>query len=141
MLLNGSCGQYGLWIKRNLLFRFGAKHLSTLPANTTLTQCWSNAGPPSATVAQHQTSTGSTPRVPWDTLNPVNIFVEHLYNVGPTSKTLYKCYTNVLCLLGIAAGLYCLILVLLAAITSQHRPNVCQMLGQRRRCWPVSIQS
>ena len=26
-------------------------------------------------------------------------FVDHFYNVGPTS-TLYKCYTNVLCLLG-----------------------------------------
>ena len=40
--------------KRNLLFRFGA------------TQCWSNAGPPAATLAQHQASTGSTPRVCWD---------------------------------------------------------------------------
>ena len=27
-------------IKRNLVSRLGAKHLSTLPANTTLTQCW-----------------------------------------------------------------------------------------------------
>ena len=26
---------------------------------------WSNAGPPSVTLAQHQTSTGSTPRVGW----------------------------------------------------------------------------
>ena len=39
--------------------------LSTLPANTTLIQCWFNAGQPSATLAQHQTSTGSTPRVCW----------------------------------------------------------------------------
>ena len=31
----------------------------------TLTQCWSNAGPLSATLAQHQTSTGSTPRASW----------------------------------------------------------------------------
>ena len=38
---------------------FGAKHLSTLPANTMLTQYWSNAGPPSATLAHHQTSIGS----------------------------------------------------------------------------------
>ena len=29
----------------------------------TLTQCWSNAGPPSATLAQHHINTGSTPRV------------------------------------------------------------------------------
>ena len=61
-----------LCIKRNLLFRFGAKHLSTLPANTTLTQCWSNAGPQSATLAQHQTRTGSTPCVCWAAFNPVN---------------------------------------------------------------------
>ena len=30
-----------------------------------LTKCWSNAGPPSAALAQHQTSTGWTPRVCW----------------------------------------------------------------------------
>ena len=54
-----------LYIKRNLLFRFGEKHLSTLPAKPTLTQCWSTAGSQSATLAQHQTSTGSTPRVRW----------------------------------------------------------------------------
>ena len=29
----------------------------------TLTQCWTKSGPSSATLAQHQTSTGSTPRV------------------------------------------------------------------------------
>ena len=48
--------------------------------------------------------------------------------------TLYKCYTNVLCLLGIAAGL-----VLLAAYCwpRPSRPYVCYLLGQRRRCWPV----
>ena len=51
---------------------FGAKHLSTLPAKTTLIQCCSNAGPPFATLAQHQTSTGSTP--------PVNK-KKHLYNI------------------------------------------------------------
>ena len=38
----------------------------------TLTQCWSDAGPKSATLAQHQTSTGSTPRVCWAAFNPVN---------------------------------------------------------------------
>ena len=40
------------------------------PVNTpskheTLTQCWSNSGPPSATFAQPKNSTGSTPRVFW----------------------------------------------------------------------------
>ena len=67
MLLNGSCGQWRLCIQRNLLFHFSAKHLSTLPANMT-----SNAGSQSATLAQHQTSTGSRPRVCWTALNQVN---------------------------------------------------------------------
>ena len=40
------------------------------PVNTptnheTLTQCWSNSGPPSAMLAQHKTSTGSRPCVCW----------------------------------------------------------------------------
>ena len=74
-----------------LLFRF--------PANTTLTQCWSNVGPPSATLAQHQTSTGSKPRVCWAAFSPVN--TKHLCNVEPTSKTLCRRCTNVtqMCLL------------------------------------------
>ena len=46
MFSNGSCGQYRRCIKRNL-FRFVVKHLSTLPANTTMTQCWTNADPAS----------------------------------------------------------------------------------------------
>ena len=44
--------------------------LSTIPANTTLTQCWSNAGPQSATLAHHQISTGSAPHVCWE-LRPI----------------------------------------------------------------------
>ena len=79
MLLNGSCGQWRLCFKWNLLFRFGAKNLSTLSANTTLSQCWSNAGPLSVTLAQHQTSTSSMPRVCWAAFNPVN--TKHLYNI------------------------------------------------------------
>ena len=61
--------------------RFSAKHLLIFPTNTTITQCWSNAGPPSATLDQHQTSTGSnaTPRVSWAASNPVN--TKHLYNI------------------------------------------------------------
>ena len=46
--------------------------LSTLPANTTLTQYWSNAGPQSVTMAQHQITTVSTPRVCCTAFNPVN---------------------------------------------------------------------
>ena len=87
-------------IKRNLLFRFGAKHLSTLPAKTLLTQCWSNAGPQSATLAQPQTSTGSTPCVCWTAFNPVN--TKHLYSIctmldqrrrrwADVIQLLYKC--------------------------------------------------
>ena len=39
--------------------------VNTPSKHKTLTQCWSNSGPPSATLAQHKTSTGSTPRVCW----------------------------------------------------------------------------
>ena len=88
-------------IKRNVLSRFGAKQLSTLPANTTLTQYWSNAGPLSATLAQPQTSTGSTPHVCWTAFNPVN--TKHLYNICTmlgqrrrrwpnVVQMLYKCF-------------------------------------------------
>ena len=62
----------------------------TLPANTMLTQWWSNAGSPSATLAQQQPSTGSTPRVCWAAFNPVN--TKHLYNVV---QILYKCFVVV----------------------------------------------
>ena len=40
------------YVLSGFLSLFVAKHLSTLPANTTLTQCWP--------------STGSTPRVCWE---------------------------------------------------------------------------
>ena len=68
----------GFCIKRYLLFRYETTPmcetqcgLSTLPANT---RHWPNAGPiidgpPSATLAQHQVSTGSTPRVCWAAFN------------------------------------------------------------------------
>ena len=75
--------------------------MSTHPANTTSTKCWSNAGPPSATLAQHQTSSGSTPRVCWATFNPVN--TKLLYNIctilgqrrrrwADAVQMLYKCF-------------------------------------------------
>ena len=135
MLLNGSCGQYRPCIKRNLLFRFGTKHLSTLPTRTMLTQCWFDAGAPAATLAQHQTSTGSTRCVCWAAFNPVN--TKHLHNICTTLGG--RC-TNVIQMVCVGWKLqlvwYCLIL--LATIISWHRPNVCQMLGQRHRCWPVS---
>ena len=83
-------------LMRNL-FRSGAKHLSTLLTKAALTQCWSKAGPPSATLAQHQTSTGLTPRVCWAAFNPVKnkTFVQFWTNVEDVVPTLYKCYTNV----------------------------------------------
>ena len=39
--------------------------ISTPSKHETLTQCWFNAGSPSVTLAQHQTSTGSMPCVFW----------------------------------------------------------------------------
>ena len=43
--------------------------VNTPSKHETLTQCWSNAGSPSATLAQHETSTGSTPCVCWAAFN------------------------------------------------------------------------
>ena len=60
------------YVLSRIYYSVFARHLSTLPANKTLTQCWTNAGPQSATLAQHQTSTVSTPRVCWAAFNPVN---------------------------------------------------------------------
>ena len=62
---------------------------------------WSNVGPPSATLAQHKTSTGSTPRVCWDAFSPVN--TKHFYNIctmldqrrrrwADVVQMLYKCF-------------------------------------------------
>ena len=36
----------------------------------------------------------------WNHPSKHKAFAWHLYNAGPTSSTLYKCHTNVLCLLG-----------------------------------------
>ena len=69
--------------------------------NTMLTQCWSDAGPPSATLYQHQTSTGSTPHVCWAAFNLVK--AKHLYNFctmldqrrrrwADVVQMLYKCF-------------------------------------------------
>ena len=44
-----------------------------------LTQCWSDAGPLAATLAQHQTSTGLTPHGGWAAFDPVN--TKHLYTI------------------------------------------------------------
>ena len=66
-----------------------------------MTQCWNDAGPQSATLAQHQTSTGSTPRVYWVERSPVN--TKHLYNIytmleqhrrriADVVQKLYKCF-------------------------------------------------
>ena len=43
--------------------------VNTPSKHKTLTQCWSNAGPPSEMLVQHQTSTGSTSRVCWGAFN------------------------------------------------------------------------
>ena len=101
MLLNGSCGQYRLCIKRNLLFRFGAC------LHTQQTRRRPNAGP----MLAHRLRR-------WPSFKPAqNICITFVQCVGDVGPALDKCYTNVLCLLGIAVGL--------AAITSRHGPDVC----------------
>ena len=61
----------------------------------TSTKCWSNSGPPSATLAQHQTSTGSTPRVCWAALNPGN--TKHLYNICTMRRRRWAGVVQMLC--------------------------------------------
>ena len=87
-----------------------------------LTQCWSNVGPASATLAQHETSTGSTPCVCWAEFNPVN--TKHLYNIGTMLDQHRRCWSDVvqMCWLGIAAGL-----VLLTA-GGDYKPTPTQCL-------------
>ena len=61
------------------------------PVNTpskheTLTQCWSNSGPPSATLAQHKTSTGVYWAAGWQCKPTPN---RYLVNVGPAPPVLW----------------------------------------------------
>ena len=93
------------------------------------TRRWPNAGPPSATLAQHQTSTGSTPRVGWAACNPVN--TKHLYNICTMLDQRRRRCTNVLCLLGTAAGL-----VLLTA-SDDYKPTPTQCLSNVGAASPV----
>ena len=71
------------------------------PVNTpskhkTLTQCWSNSGPPSAMLAQHNTSTGVTPCVCWAAGLAVQAgTTQCLLNVGPASPVLASIYSTV----------------------------------------------
>ena len=60
----------------------------------TLTQCWSNAGLLSATLAQHQTSTGSTPRVCWE-LRSIARWSASAYSCGEYKPTPTQCLLNV----------------------------------------------
>ena len=79
--------------------------VNTPSKHDTLTQCWSNNGSPSATLAQHQTSTGSTPRVCWGCVRSGSAYIaplvvltaggeykptptRWLLNVGPASPVL-----------------------------------------------------
>ena len=74
----------------------------------TLTQCWSNAGPLSATLAQHQTSFNASCLLGCVQPSKHKTFLQCWSNGEDVVPTLYKCYTNALCLLGIAA---CLVLL------------------------------
>ena len=55
-----------------VLVRNACQHSQQTRRTPNAAQCWSNAGTQSATLAQPQTSTGSTPRVCWAAYNPVN---------------------------------------------------------------------
>ena len=87
-----------LWTLRDYVlsgffFRFGAKHSQQ-------TRRSPNADPPSATLAQHQTSTGSTHRVCWELRSAGLVLLntagddykptptQCLLNVGPASPVL-----------------------------------------------------
>ena len=69
--------------------------LVNTPSNQdTLTQCLSDAGPQSATLAEHQTSTGSTPRVCWAAFNSSSGLVV-LTAGGNYKSTPTQCLLNV----------------------------------------------
>ena len=57
-----------------------------------LTKCWSNSGPPSATLAQHKTSTGSTGLWVWKR-KPTP--TQYLLNVGPASPVLTSIHSTI----------------------------------------------
>ena len=69
------------------------------------TRRWPNAGPPSRTLAKHQTSTGSTPRVCWELRSAGLVLlntagddykptpIQCLLNVGPASPVLASIYS------------------------------------------------
>ena len=72
-----------------------------------LSQCCFNIGPPSSTLAQYLPNTGWMSRVCWDGSDyPANTkkhcitFVQRRPNACDVGPALYKCYTNVLCSLG-----------------------------------------
>ena len=86
----------------------GGIYYSVLVRNT----CQHSQQTRPGTLAQHQTSTGATPRV--------------------CTPTLYKCYTNILCLLGIAAGL-----ILLNTADGDYKPTPTQGLLNAGPASPV----
>ena len=66
--------------------------VNTPSRHETLTQCWSNAGPPSTTLAQHQTSTGSTPRANTKHLDSVGLMLrQHRRRWTNIKPTLAQC--------------------------------------------------
>ena len=118
-------------IKRNLLFRFGTikSSLSTLTANTRRRP---NARPPSATLAQHQTSTGSTPRVCWAVFNSWSVSSYCWWRVKAKNNPMsVKCWASVA-----SAGQYPSVLV------SIQRWRDCVPIAYIApmlfKCWPAS---
>ena len=62
--------------------------VNTPSKHETLTQCWYSVGPPSGMLAQHQTSTGSSPHICWAAAPTVHTPTQCLLNVEPASPVL-----------------------------------------------------
>ena len=70
--------------------------VNTPSKHETLTQCWSNYCPLSVTLAQHKTSSKSTPRVCWAAGQAVQADTDLMsVNVGPASPVLASIHSTV----------------------------------------------
>ena len=111
-------------------------HVNTPSQHETLTQCWSNAVPPSATLAQPQTSTDSMPRVCWAAdlavHTPAN--TRHWDSVGLLLGQCRWPWTNSKPTLA-----QCIMLVGIHTVGDEYKPTLTQCLlsvGPALWCWP-----
>ena len=110
--------------------------VNTPSQHETLTQCWFNAVPPSATLAQPQTSTDSTPRVCWAAglavHTPAN--TKHWDSVGLLLGQCRWLWTSSKPTLA-----QCIMLVGIHTVGDEYKPTLIQCLLNVRpalRCWP-----